>query len=922
MKPLSFKWHDLARWTSVAAAVLAALGTTVAVAVEFPGPILVEVHSEVTCALAVTSAEPFKEQLILGTGNGFLKLARSSYTETLFTVYANFPIGGRIEILADWEGLAPGESGIVVGAANPDRILFVRFTHNLPYFEVVDSVDVAEDPGSLVFLGSPGEARDELAVSLPGIDQIVVLRRTGNDWDLAQTLDAGDEPATLVALQLDEDPELEFLCANRGPLSHSLGSYDRLLDGDYILTSSKYLEIAPRQVQLYDWNQDGTQELVVAAGDSALVQVLSVGADTIVEVDRIPTEFVPDLLLLAPLPASGHGLFVSSSDREIVDFFRRRDGITGQARAYYPGCRPVELLTCDFNGDGIGDLVSLGGSSENFTVMYGKPDQDFWGFPAIALSSNPGPPVLSDFDGDGTLDLLVPGLVARSLDLYPGLPGGGWNLLAQGQELSFFPGSAAALQIDGDPASELAVYAAFTSSIRLMEYSQTAGFEIVSSFPLAGAISGLIAADLDDDSLVDLVGYSRGNGSISAYFGLGGNEFSASVDWTLGDELADVLLVDLNGDRFLDIVQCDGFSGFAYALNVGGRNLAAPVFGYAGLGASMLASGDLDGDGDEDVAIGNAEEGSLTLLENNGLGALLRRGGNVTVPVLPEGIVCADLDGNGFEDVVVNLREGGTIGALLFSASWSTSPLFQFPGYGDVARLMVGDFNADLANDLLVLNAESQIGFVMPNTRLVFLGVDPLALEVDCQDGGAFVRIRPDRSGPWILEFERGSTRVPLAADGGALAGTMDYENGTWTLALEPGDLSAAAGSEPGRLLLSLGEGEARESLSVEFSAECLEASRPRASRGLVWARQPWPNPFNPVLQARVRLAADGPLDADVFDVAGRRVKTLARGRRLAGEHTLSWNGETESGPAPAGVYLLSIRSADVQLSRKILLVK
>jgi flagellar hook capping protein FlgD len=123
-------------------------------------------------------------------------------------------------------------------------------------------------------------------------------------------------------------------------------------------------------------------------------------------------------------------------------------------------------------------------------------------------------------------------------------------------------------------------------------------------------------------------------------------------------------------------------------------------------------------------------------------------------------------------------------------------------------------------------------------------------------------------------------------------------------------------------LVLTLGEGGARESMAVDWPRECLGTSGSGRARGLEWSRQPWPNPFNPVLKASVNLAMDGPLEVDVYDLAGRLVKTLARGHHLAGVHTLSWNGDTADGPAAAGVYLLSVRSIDSRLSRKILLVK
>ena len=52
-----------------------------------------------------------------------------------------------------------------------------------------------------------------------------------------------------------------------------------------------------------------------------------------------------------------------------------------------------------------------------------------------------------------------------------------------------------------------------------------------------------------------------------------------------------------------------------------------------------------------------------------------------------------------------------------------------------------------------------------------------------------------------------------------------------------------------------------------------------------------YPNPFNPQTQIPVTLARDGFVRLEVFDAAGRRVRTLHHGHLAAGQH---------HGPGPA----------------------
>ena len=69
---------------------------------------------------------------------------------------------------------------------------------------------------------------------------------------------------------------------------------------------------------------------------------------------------------------------------------------------------------------------------------------------------------------------------------------------------------------------------------------------------------------------------------------------------------------------------------------------------------------------------------------------------------------------------------------------------------------------------------------------------------------------------------------------------------------------------------------------------------------------QNMPNPFNPTTTIPVALSESGPVTLEVFDITGRRVRTLARSEyRSAGEHRFVWNGLSDDGRASgAGVYI------------------
>jgi hypothetical protein len=83
------------------------------------------------------------------------------------------------------------------------------------------------------------------------------------------------------------------------------------------------------------------------------------------------------------------------------------------------------------------------------------------------------------------------------------------------------------------------------------------------------------------------------------------------------------------------------------------------------------------------------------------------------------------------------------------------------------------------------------------------------------------------------------------------------------------------------------------------------------------------PNPFNPITTISFTLDRSGLASVEVFDVAGRRVRTLLRQDLSAGDHDVMWNGRDDTGRIVAsGVYVYRLKTASMELSRRMLLLK
>lgn len=84
----------------------------------------------------------------------------------------------------------------------------------------------------------------------------------------------------------------------------------------------------------------------------------------------------------------------------------------------------------------------------------------------------------------------------------------------------------------------------------------------------------------------------------------------------------------------------------------------------------------------------------------------------------------------------------------------------------------------------------------------------------------------------------------------------------------------------------------------------------------------PSPNPSRGAVRFDLDLSAPAAVEMSVFDAAGRRVKTLARGAYDAGHHAFAWNGSDDRGSrARAGVYFVRAVAGDATRTQRVVRV-
>jgi hypothetical protein len=85
----------------------------------------------------------------------------------------------------------------------------------------------------------------------------------------------------------------------------------------------------------------------------------------------------------------------------------------------------------------------------------------------------------------------------------------------------------------------------------------------------------------------------------------------------------------------------------------------------------------------------------------------------------------------------------------------------------------------------------------------------------------------------------------------------------------------------------------------------------------------PAPNPAVGAATLTFALSEAGEAELSIYSVDGRRVRTLARGRRDAGAHHVIWRGEDDAGRAVSpGVYWARLKTPSRTFSRRLVFLR
>ncbi len=513
-------------------------------------------------------------------------------------------------------------------------------------------------------------------------------------------------------------------------------------DGNFLIGRSGLIQ--PESVTLGDIDADGDLDLVAGYSSYSTVSLNDGNGNFVVDTDQILLNQAGSQS--STLPLSAGKLVDIDGDRDLdllaihsagdmtMIFLNNGKGVFSDSGQTIP--RATSLEVGDVDGDGDMDLLAgnlylndgqgnfsdsgqiVGGQQVALADLDGDGDADLAGVDRIYFNDGKGTfsdsmqqlgnsntygLTLGDIDNDGDIDL-ISGNDGRT-EVFTN--DGKGIFTNSGQSLGIISGinisfdrTVLLADLDGDNDQDLVAAAIGKGFVRTYSNDGTGVFTTTHVFD--GAMTKDVAlADLDGDSDLDAV---LGN---SGDYGFGkpdrilindGDGNFRRLEKELGDAVTRAIAVaDIDADGDLDIASggCSSSNLVSIYRNDGAANFTDSV---QALGddptysdcLNDLAFADLDGDGDQDIATGNAAHSHVYL--NAGDGTFTDSGLNLSAA---KSIALADVDNDGDIDFITDrvYLNDGTAGFV------ETNQIFNT---GTAPAIAAGDLNGDGNIDLVI----------------------------------------------------------------------------------------------------------------------------------------------------------------------------------------------------------------------------